>query len=108
RPPTTAAAAQPQQTRHYVDISAVRIQQWLSRTPDLRFRRGASVLLSRATSEESWESRLPAGTKWNDEAGSVDGVVSLKYDPTSTDAAPAKVLADAARTVAEDMRKTMP
>src|SRR6185437_3107155 len=108
QPPTTAAAAQPQQTRHYVDISAVRIQQWLARTPDLRFRRGASVLLSKATSRESWESTLPAGTKWNEEAGSVNGVVSLEYDPAETDAGPAKVLADAARAVAQGMRQIMP
>lgn len=107
-PPVPSTATAQPVTNHYVDISAVRIQQWLGRTPDLKFRRGASVLLSKATSEESWESKLPAGTKWNDEAGSVDGVVSLKYDPASTDAEPTKVLADAARTVAEDMRKAMP
>jgi hypothetical protein len=106
-----------------VDIAAVRIQEWLGRTPDLRFRRGASVLLSKATAREEWEHRLPAGTRWNDEAGSVDGVVSLVFDPsvdtsnvdtstvstqTETDDAPAKVLADAARIVAQSMRETMP
>jgi hypothetical protein len=117
--PRPAKSTQPS-SRHYVDIAAVRIQEWLGRTPDLRFRRGASVLLSKATARKEWELRLPAGTRWNDEAGSVDGVVSLVFDPTIaraadtpavgtlTDVDPAKVLADAARMVAQSMRKTMP
>jgi hypothetical protein len=96
------------QTKHYLDISAVRIQEWLARTPDLRFRRGASVLLSRVTAKESWAAKLPPGTRWNEEAGSVDGVVSLEFDPAATAAGPAKVLVDAAREVARSMRQIMP
>jgi hypothetical protein len=109
QPPSTPARPARPQSRHYVDIAAVHIQAWLGRTPDLRFRRGASVLLSRATAREAWEPRLPAGTRWNAEAGSVDGVVSLVLDPDSganDDAA--TVLADAARAVAQSMRQTMP
>ena len=116
-PSSSPARPAPPQSRYYLDVAAVRIQEWLGRTPDLRFRRGASVLLSKATAREEWEPRLPAGTRWNDEAGSVDGIVSLVFVPvaetqteteTETDANPAKVLADAARVVALSMRKTMP
>lgn len=75
--------------RHYLDVAAVRIQDWLGRTPDLKFRRGASVLLSEATAPDAWKGRLPAGAAWNDEAGNVDGVVSLVVDDNadSTDVA---------------------
>lgn len=87
--------------RRYVDVAAVRIQQWLGRTPDLKFRRGASVLLTEATDAGWWKSRLPDGVSLNDEAGSVDGVVSLVL----ADGADA---GDAARVVADRMRDKMP
>jgi hypothetical protein len=63
--------------RWYLDVSALRIQEWLARTPRLKFRRGGSILLSQVTEEEAWDGRLPAGTAWNAEAGNVAGVVSL-------------------------------
>lgn len=87
--------------RRYVDVAAVRIQAWLGRTPDLKFRRGASVLLTEATDTEWWESRLPAGVHLNDQAGSVDGVVSLVLEDSADAGA-------AARTVADRMREKMP
>lgn len=62
----------------YLDVAATRIQSWLGRSSDLRGRRGASAMLTSATSRESWESQgLSAGASWNDEAGDIDGVVSL-------------------------------
>lgn len=74
---TAKASTAPAADRWYLDVSALRIQEWLARTPGLRFRRGASVLLSEATEAKSWQSHLPAGTEWNTEAGDIDGVVSL-------------------------------
>lgn len=98
--PGEAAAVE---VRHYLDVSAVRIQDWLGRTPDLKFRRGASVLLSETTSGDAWEGRLPEGMAWNCEAGNVSGVVSLVLDdPARTE------LTEAARTVVASMRATMP
>lgn len=64
----------------FVDVAAVRIQAWLSRTPSLRGRRGASSLLSVSTSAEAVAPLLPADCRMNDEAGDVDGVVSLTAD----------------------------
>lgn len=94
-----------QRERWFLDVSAVRIQEWLARTPDLKFRRGASVLLSEATAADEWAARLPAGTQWNDEAGSVDGVVSLELaaDTGERDSGEA-----AARQVAAVLREKMP
>jgi hypothetical protein len=74
---TPGGQAAPAAERWYLDVSALRIQEWLARTPRLRFRRGASVLVSEVTEEQAWGGRLPAGTEWNHEAGNVDGVVSL-------------------------------
>lgn len=96
----------PGQVRYYLDVSAVRIQDWLGRTPDLKFRRGASVLLSEATAPQAWKGRLPAGVRWNDEAGAVEGVVSLVADGPSADDTTS--LIEAARAVVRSMRETMP
>ena len=93
------------QVRWFLDVSAVRIQEWLARTPDLKVRRGASVLLSEATAQDEWEPRLPGGTEWNTEAGSVDGVVSLQL---AADDDSERRLDDAARHVAARMRQKMP
>ncbi|MGH3250970.1 MAG: Cas10/Cmr2 second palm domain-containing protein [Trebonia sp.] len=98
-PPASPA---PPPDRCYLDISAVRIQDWLGRTPDLKFRRGGSVLLSEATARKAWDGRLPPGAGWNEEAGQVDGVVSLVMDPPNTDALAV------ARHVAQRMRAVMP
>lgn len=87
--------------RRYLDVSAVRIQDWLGRTPDLKFRRGASVLLSEATGPDAWSGRLPAGATWNNEAGHVDGVVSLVVDDDAD-------MTEAARSVVRSMREKMP
>jgi hypothetical protein len=81
QPVAPSASLAPPPVRRYVDISAIRIQDWLGRTPDLKFRRGGSVLLSEATARKAWEGRLPSGARWNDEAGEVDGVISLILDP---------------------------
>ncbi len=102
----------PRATRYYLDVSAVRIQEWLARTPDLKFRRGASVLLTEATARDVWEGTLPPGTSWNDEAGDVGGVVSLVVaDDAANDIADASAnerLSAAALAVAHRMRELMP
>lgn len=98
----TVSRPEEQPERWFVDISAVRIQEWLARTPDLKFRRGASILLRETTARGEREKRLPAGAGWNDEAGSVDGVVSLVMADDAQDRAAA------AREVAGDMRRRMP
>lgn len=101
--------------RWYLDVFAVRIQEWLARTPDLKFRRGASILLSEATAPDDWEGRLPPGTQWNPEAGSVDGVVSLILtgstvaDATEGDEKdPAQAARQAAGQVIARLRERMP
>jgi hypothetical protein len=109
---TPAAASEPKgsaQVRHYLDISAVRIQEWLARTPDLKFRRGASVMLSEATGQEVWpDDSLPPGMSWNIEAGDLDGVVSLVVDVDVPSNDIAGCLASAAREVAAALRHELP
>jgi hypothetical protein len=91
--------------RRYLDVSAVRIQEWLGRTPDLKFRRGASGLLTEVTEQRAWQAgRLPEGARWNVEAGEVDGVVSLELDA----GADTQRVADIAREVAGVLRKELP
>jgi hypothetical protein len=99
--------AQPATAHVYLDVSAVRIQEWLARTPDLKFRRGASVLLTEATGCEVWRDSavLPPGVSWNDEAGDVDGVVSLVGDESEGSA---DLIAETARLVAGRLREKMP
>jgi|HubBroStandDraft_1064217.scaffolds.fasta_scaffold02874_9 hypothetical protein len=93
----------------YLDISAVRIQEWLGRTPDLRFRRGASVMLSEATGRSAWpDERLPPGTRWNSEAGDLDGVVSLTANDDVPDDLVAETLAAAAISVSGELRSKLP
>jgi hypothetical protein len=62
----------------YLDVAAVRIQQWLARTPDLKGWRGASAALSQATARDRWDGALPEGMEWNPDAGDLDGVVCLR------------------------------
>lgn len=110
RPAGTAAGghAGTERTYFYADVAAVRIQDWLGRTPGLIFRRGASALLTKATGSHQWEGNLPPNVRWNPGAGTVSGVVPLLADE-SVDAADApKVLQDAARQVARRMRELMP
>jgi hypothetical protein len=104
-----AKVAAPAAERWYLDVSALRIQEWLARTPGLRFRRGASVLLSEATEAKSWKSHLPAGTEWNTEAGDIDGVVSLVLCEQVDVPAPVEDTARrAAAEVIRIMRERMP
>lgn len=107
QPETAGQAAPEPETRHYLDVSAVRIQDWLTRTPDLKFRRGASVLLAEATARDAWD-RLPPGMSWNDQAGEVDGVVSLVLQNAVAGAEAGSCLEAAARAVAVRMREKMP
>lgn len=98
----------PAASQRYLDVSAVRIQEWLARTPDLKFRRGASALLTQATGRASWlDEKLPSGIRWNDEAGDVDGVVSLVLDQVDTDD-PELDITRIAHQVAQTLRKEMP
>ena len=64
--------------RHYVDIGVVRIQRYLSRTPTLVGRRGASSALVTAMTVD--DSLLAGRAGINPEAGRVDGVLSLVMD----------------------------
>jgi len=107
QPAGPGQAASGMQVRRYLDVSAVRIQDWLTRTPDLKFRRGASVLLTEATARDAWD-ELPPGVRWNDEAGEVDGVVALVVDDSVADDDASSFVADAARAVALRMRAVMP
>jgi len=95
--------------RSYLDVSAVRIQEWLARTPDLKFRRGASIMLSEATAREIWpQDRLPRGVRWNDEAGDLDGVISLTVDEAVAESDIADCVAAAAREIAQVLRPELP
>jgi len=96
------------QVRHYLEVSAVRIQDWLARTPDLKFRRGASVLLTEATTRDVWEKEMPTGVRWNDEAGELDGVVALVVKDSVADTDTTSCLEAAAHLVALRMRAEMP
>jgi hypothetical protein len=105
----TAGQASGQRVRHYLDVSAVRIQEWLGRTPDLKFRRGGSIMLSQATGRDAWpDARLPSGTQWNEEAGDLDGVVSLVAAADGPESEVAACLADAATEVARQLRRALP
>ncbi len=67
----------------YVDVGQVRVQAYLSRTRRLAGRRGASELLAEATSRQAIHSLLDRSglpARINDEAGDIDGVVSLIVD----------------------------
>jgi hypothetical protein len=107
-PPPETVPPTPAKVWYYVDVSAIRIQDWLGRTPDLKFRRGGSVLLSEATERKTWEVRLPGGARWNDEAGEVDGVVSVVLDDGTADDSPDVTAEAVARQVVERMRAAMP
>ncbi|SNR87851.1 hypothetical protein SAMN06265360_1273 [Haloechinothrix alba] len=94
-------------TTTYLDIAVVHIQAWLGRTPLLRGRRGASTMLSEATSRQCIErqlsdSSLAQTVEWNEEAGDIDGVVSLKLR-TGEDATE-----DVERVVVRHLRHALP
>ena len=66
----------------YVDVGAVRVQQFIARWTKLRGRRNASALLAWATSNEAIDPVLAlwGGVRLHGEAGDVDGVVSVVLD----------------------------
>lgn len=107
---TTDVPLPPMPEQRYLDVSAVRIQEWLARTPDLKFRRGASALLLGVTEKDAWPAaELPAGVRWNDEAGEVAGVVSLVLDEvTAAAGGDEERVAAIAREVAGKLRQKMP
>lgn len=61
---------------YFAAVAAVRIQSWLSRTPKLRYVRGASVALSRATAsaELAGSVVLPDGVAFDPDTNDVAGV----------------------------------
>ncbi|MCX4429652.1 Cas10/Cmr2 second palm domain-containing protein [Streptomyces mirabilis] len=67
----------------YVDFGAVRIQQYLARTPALRGHRAASNNLARATAAASITEVIGDLAEVNPEAGRADGVVSVRF-PAAT------------------------
>ncbi|MCI2416190.1 hypothetical protein MOQ72_02035 [Saccharopolyspora sp. K220] len=74
----------------YLDVSVVQIQSWLTRTPQLQGRRGASTMISAATAREVIDKLLVPHSdlvKRNDEVGDVDGVVALQLLTPEPDAA---------------------
>jgi hypothetical protein len=60
----------------YLDVGVVRIQKYLTRTPDLKSRRGASSLVAVATSVDAVTSAV-ASVRANTQPGDADGVVHL-------------------------------
>ncbi len=65
---------------HFAAVAAVRIQPWLSRTPDLRYVRGASRALSEETSREHLKdlALLHPGVDYDPDAADIDGVCALR------------------------------
>src|ERR1039457_1536423 len=107
-PDSLAQPASAREIRHYLDVSAVRIQDWLTRTPDLKFRRGASVLLTEATARDVVDGEMPPGMRWNDQAGELDGVITLVVEDSVADDDVEDCLKAAAHAVARRMRASMP
>lgn len=100
----------------YVDVGAVRIQQYIGRTPRLKGQRGASAWLSWATSKEQVARVLrddpelsPLGAELNPEAGQADGVISVKIPgvPASGDAEQGTARA-VARALSGHLRSVLP
>ncbi len=88
----------------YLVLSAVRIHTWLTRTPRLRYLRGASAALKDATARaviEATEPVVRGRASWCDEAGEVSGVVALE---TAEGVDPARV----ADEVAANVREVLP
>ncbi|MDT9692648.1 hypothetical protein Q5762_30825 [Streptomyces sp. P9(2023)] len=99
-------------TRMYLDVGAVRIQQYLSRTPDLRARRAASAALVTITRIDAKDPLITGRAEVNEEAGQADGVLNLVLinDPAQPyDAARAERHAEAlAREVLRRLREELP
>lgn len=118
---TSGQAVGMQPTYWYVDVAAVRIQTWLGRTARLRFRRGGSYRLAKATSQKEIHeliasaaaspanSGLPIGLEWNPEAGEISGVAPLRFPDDGSDDDVARERArTAALLVAEHIRSNLP
>lgn len=73
----------------YVDFGAVRIQQYLTRTPGLRGHRAASNSLARATADDAVGRVAGSLAEVNPEAGKADGVISLRFPVPAAAAAQA-------------------
>jgi hypothetical protein len=86
---------------YYADIAAIRIQSWLARTPRLKGRRGASILLREATDSNAVAGLLPQNVRINLAAGNVDGVVNLESDDP-------QALAQSAVAVLRSLRERLP
>lgn len=67
---------------YFAAIAAVRIQSWISRTPDLRLVRGASVHLSETTARKAVLAAvtLPPSVKFDPDTNDVAGVCVLRSD----------------------------
>lgn len=108
----------------YGDLAAVRIQEWLDRTPALRLRRGASALLSDLTRADGSvvQAALPEigddmvryrqldgdlRVQLNSEAGDVDGVISLVVPDVEPGNAARDRARDALRTVIVGMAHSL-
>jgi hypothetical protein len=80
----------------YLDAAVVRIQPYLARTPELRLRRGASWMITRATSETAVDGWIHdaglADVARNPEAGHADGVIALTVPEDSAEADAERVL----------------
>jgi hypothetical protein len=87
----------------YLDVSAVRIQSYLARTPRLKGRRGASAAIAEATRLTDGHPVLGGRAGINTEAGEADGVVNLVLE--HGDEGVARALA---RDVFAHLRKALP
>lgn len=70
-------------TPYFAAVAAVRIQAWISRTPDLRYVRGASHALTEETSRSSLTSVLPDAA-FDADTAEVAGVCVLRADDAET------------------------
>lgn len=75
----------------YVVVSAVRITDWMVRTPELRLLRGASVALRERTASAGIERSL--GLRAPEDAGDVAGVVTVELEHSQDSEATADRLA---------------
>ncbi|MGC4950340.1 Cas10/Cmr2 second palm domain-containing protein [Streptomyces sp. DT224] len=64
-------------TRIYLDVGAVRIQHYLSRTPHLKARRAASAALAATTRIDPQHPLIAGRAEINEAAGEADGVLNL-------------------------------
>lgn len=65
----------------FVDVSAVRIQRYLARWPNLVGRRGASALLAELTDPDNLPPAIAALAEANPDAADADGKLSLRLVP---------------------------